>query len=101
MNYVLCNKETSILDGENKYLTYANILKSLMDSTPTNGATIAQMKNDFTIIDKLEEDSKNIDLTKQELDRLVEIVETTQFAIRHRDLINLYEDLIKLNKQIK
>lgn len=98
MNYVLCNKETSILEGENKYITYANILKNLMDSTPTNGATIAQMKEDFAIIDKLEEDTNEIDLTKKQLERLIDIVETTQFAVKHRDLVNLYEDLIKLNK---
>ena len=101
MNYVLCNKETSILEGDEQYLTYSKILKSLIESSPSNGATIAQMKQDFTIIDKLEEDSINIDLSIDELNRLIEIVETTQFAVRHRDLINLYEDLIKIKKTSK
>ena len=101
MIYVLCNKETSILEGDDKYLTYSKILKNLIESSPLNGATIAQMKQDFTIIDKLEEDIYNIDLSLDELDRLIDVVETTQFAVKHRDLVDLYDDLVKLKNTSK
>ena len=96
MNYVLCNKETSILKGEGKNLSYFEILKSLIDSTPVNGITISQMRQDFAIIDKLDESLENAKFSLDEINRIVEFVESTPFAIKHRDIITMYDYVVNI-----
>lgn len=96
MNYVLCNKETSILKSKGKNLSYFEILKNLIDSTPVNGITIAQMKQDFSLIDKLDDGSDKVELSNEELNRIIEFVESTPFAIKHRDIIEMYDYVVNI-----
>lgn len=101
MSYVLCNKETSILKSKGKNLSYFEILKNLIDSTPVNGITIAQMKQDFNLIDKLDDNSEKTELSDEELNRIIEFVESTPFAIKHRDIIEMYDYIINIKKSNK
>lgn len=100
MNYVLCNKETSILKEVGKYLSYFEILKNLIDSTPVNGVTISQMRQDFAIIDKLEANSEKAEFSNEELNRIIEYVESTPFAIKHRNIIEMYDYINQVKNQV-
>ena len=59
MEYVVCNRKTSILkDGKSK-LTYFDILSNVLEKVPANGLILAEMKKDFELLDKLNNKEEN------------------------------------------
>ena len=87
MEYVVCNRKTSILkDGKSK-LTYFDILSNVLEKVPANGLTLAEMKNDFELLDKLNNKEENAVLNGDEYDRLSALIDDTRWSVKHRDLI--------------
>ena len=87
MEYVVCNRKTSILkDGKSK-LTYFDILSNVLEKVPANGLTLAEMKKDFELLDKLNNKEENAVLNGDEYDRLSALIDDTRWYVKHRDLI--------------
>lgn len=91
MEYVLCNSKTGILKDAKNYLTYFDILSNIVEKVPTNGMTIAEMKRDFSLLDKLSTLDDSLTLSEDEYSRIEFLLEDTKWTIKHRDIVVFYD----------
>ena len=87
------NKLTSIATGKDKFLSYADLLKSLVDGPVKEGITISEMKRDLKLfgdIESLKENDKLL-LDEETLQHVKKLVSEARWVVRHVDIITFSE----------
>lgn len=74
-------------------MTIASVLKIVAGSQPADGLTIGQMRDRFTLIEKLEDADDNINLSQAELETMKQIYNQHRFGAMHPDLVRIADKL--------
>ena len=98
MEYVICNKSTSIFIDKDKSLTYFDLLSSLIEKVPAQGLTIAEMKKEFDLLEKMKSNEDEIHLDENEYVHLLNYLNETKWTIKNKDLIDFYDYFTSLKK---
>ena len=86
MEYVVCNKSTSIFIDKDKSLTYFDLLASLIEKVPAQGLTIAEMKKEFDLLEKMKSNKEEALLDENEYVHLLNYLNETKWTIKNKDL---------------
>lgn len=88
----LTNKITSIIKTEDVYITYADLLVVLLNKPLQKSTTIKEMRRDMKLIDELEDATDVITLTDDNYKYLLDLVESSEWAIKHKDILAFADD---------
>lgn len=98
MEYVLCNKLTSIYKSEKEFLSYFDLISENLGKAPTSGLTIIEMKKVLDLLDKLKA-NEEVEIGEQEYQYLLNVITSTKWTVIHKDLVEFYDYLNSLNKK--
>lgn len=93
---ILHNKVTGILRNEKEFATYADLLITLMNKPVQKMIPLKELKRDLDIIDTLEKSKETVELTDAEYTHLSNLVENSEWAIRHKDIVTFSIDFESL-----
>jgi hypothetical protein len=85
------NKVTVIAKSQDVMATYADLLTSILNKPLQKTVTIKEMRRDIKLIDKFEEAKETIEVTDEEFKYLVDLVETSEWALKHNDILEFAE----------
>lgn len=98
MEYVLCNKLTSIYKNEKDFLSYFDLISENLGKVPASGLTIIEMKKVLELLDRLKT-NEEIKIEEQEYQYLLKSIMSTKWTVIHKDLVEFYDYLNSLNKK--
>lgn len=90
------NKRTTIeqaSDGSVELITYAELLKNVMQQRKPEGYSFDDMRKDFRVLDVISAASEEITLEDADFDHLKSKMKTMRWAIVHKDLIQFEDDI--------
>lgn len=93
------NKTTSIIKSEDVFITYADLLVVLINKPLQKTTTIKEMRRDMKLIDELEEVGEIITFSDDNYTYLLGLVENSEWAIKHKDLIAFADDFESAGKE--
>lgn len=99
MNKLIENKETKLLDPNGqKVLKYSDLLIYVLNRpVDTNtGFSLKQMRDDLLLLNIFEKAEGTIELTTEQLKRMIDLVNTTTWSTRHIDILN-FADYLESN----
>ena len=85
------NKSTTIFKAPDVTATYADLLISILNRPPQKGVTLKEMRRDLKLLDKLEDASNEIIFTDEEYKHLLELINSSEWAIKHKDILDFAE----------
>ena len=85
------NNMTTILKTQDAVASYADLLTSLLNRPLQKTVTLKEMRRDLKLIDKLEDADEIIEVTDEEFKHLAQLVETSEWAIKHQDILDFSE----------
>ncbi len=88
------NKTTTIIKTGDVLANYGDLFISLLNKPLQKMLTVNDMRRDIKLIDKLETTEPFIEVTDDEFNHLFNLVETSEWAIRHKDIID-FDDYIR------
>lgn len=90
------NKRTTIeqnADGGVELITYAELLKNVMQQRKPEGYSIDDMRKDFRVLDAIGLAPEEITLEDADFDHLKSKMKTMRWAVIHKDLIQFEDDI--------
>ena len=76
--------------GEDSKIT-VDLLISILNRPPQKGVTLKEMRRDLKLLDKLEDASNEIIFTDEEYKHLLELINSSEWAIKHKDILDFAE----------
>ncbi len=92
----ILNKKTQLLLSEDKCITYADLIGMQLNKPLQAGITLKEMKRDLEVLKKLDEAEEVITLTDEEFKYVANVVEHSQWAVRHLDIIEFADYIANL-----
>lgn len=90
---ILHNNSTSIIDGE-KAVDYATLIKAVAGYVnPKEGIKIDEMSKKLRIHDIADKGGKKLEFEDADFALLKQLIQNHQWAVVHKDLIQLQEDI--------
>jgi hypothetical protein len=89
---LLENKPTSIVKTEGVFINYADLLVVLINKPLQKTTTIKEMRRDMKLIDELEDAKEVIELTDDNYTYLLGLVQNSEWAIKHKDILTFADD---------
>lgn len=81
------NKTTNIIKAEGVMAKYSDLFAIVLNKPLQKLVSLADMRRDLKLIDKLEVSGETIELTDDEFKYLHKSVETSEWAIKHIDIL--------------
>jgi hypothetical protein len=82
------NKTTTIPKGEGTTVSYADLFIALLNKPVQKMVSLKEMRRDIKLIDKLEDSTDTIELSDEDFTYLKGIVETSEWAVKHVDILD-------------
>lgn len=90
------NKRTTIEITANdgvELLTYASLMKSVMQQRHAEGFTTEEMRKDFRVLDALVATAENISMEDADFAHFKTKLKTMRWGLAHKDLIAFEDDI--------
>lgn len=94
------NKATSLPKTESEMVKYSDLLISVLNKPLKATITLGEMRRDLKLSDTLEASGEVIELPDADFDYLAGLVEASEWAIKHIDILTFADD-VEAAKQVK
>lgn len=94
------NKTTSITKSEGVNAKYSDLFVALLNKPISKNMDLKSMRRDIKLLDLMEANTDTIEVTSEEFDHLASLVDTSEWAFRHQDILSFadYIDSLKSKK---
>lgn len=81
------NKTTTIFKSEGVYVNYSDLLTAVLNKPIPQSISLKDMRRDIKLMDKFEDATDSIELSDDEFKHVSGLVENSEWAIKHIDII--------------
>ena len=88
------NKTTEIKNGD-KFLTYADMIKIVSESSDQQGISVPEMRSRLQIIDIAEKAKDTIEFEDAMFAKVLSLSESMKWGVMHKDIVSFQDELEK------
>lgn len=90
------NKITTIPQGGDVFANYGTLLTILLNKPPHKGMDLNSMRRDIRLLELFETNTSTFEVSPEDLQYLSQLAETSEWAIRHRDILDFADYITSL-----